>query len=118
MATWPPYSDAERLRRTIESIKPVKVIEVGGAEVLHLLERSAQAHIMLGLTSQRWDVCTEEGLLRAAGGVATDIHGNSISYLADSVCRGCIRGFVGSVEARLHNQLLSQIPESVREAMW
>ena len=118
VATWPPYSDEDKLRRTVESIKPTRVTEAGGAEVFHLLEHRAHAHIMLGLKSQRWDVCAEEGLLRAAGGVATDIHGNLISYGADSTCRDYIRGFVGSLDAKLHQRILAQVPESVKESMW
>ena len=118
VATWPPYSDEGKLRRTIESIKPAKVTEVGGAEVFHLLEHRAHAHIMVGLTSLRWDVCAGEGLLRAAGGVATNIHGNLLTYWADSASRKCICGFVGSLDVELHQQILAQVPQSVKETMW
>lgn len=118
VVTWPPYSDEDKLRSTLESIKPAKVTEAGGAEVFHLLEHRAHAHIMVGLKSQRWDVCAGEGLLRAAGGVATDIHGNPLSYWADDACREAICGFVGSLDVGLHRQILARVPPSVKETMW
>lgn len=117
VVTWPPYSNEDQLQKTIESVKPTSVIEAGGAEVFFLLEGRAHAHVMVGLMSQKWDMCAGEGLLRAAGGVATDIHGDALSYWADSACRECICGFIGSLDVELHRQILAQVPQSVKETL-
>lgn len=45
-----------------------------------LLEGKAHAYVFASKGCKKWDTCAPEGVLRALGGVLTDIHGKEYDY--------------------------------------
>ena len=80
VVTWPPYADPELLERTVVSIKPKSVVQVGGGEILMILDEKVDAYVFAGVQMQKWDTCASDAILSAAGGLMTDIYGNPMSY--------------------------------------
>lgn len=77
-----------------------RVLECGsvGLKCGLLAEGAADLYLHPGPRTQRWDSCAPEAVLRAAGGVLTDLAGDPIRY--DGVELQNLRGLVGcSLEA-------------------
>lgn len=51
-----------------------------GLKVGHIAERNADLYVHVSDRSSRWDACGPEAILRAAGGVFTDLSGNAFDY--------------------------------------
>jgi 3'-phosphoadenosine 5'-phosphosulfate (PAPS) 3'-phosphatase len=51
-----------------------------GFQVLLVLERRVHAYVHASRGCSLWDTCAPEAILKAGGGVLTDVFGNTISY--------------------------------------
>ncbi len=51
-------------------------------KVLLVLERRVHAYVHASRGCSLWDTCAPEAILKAGGGMLTDVFGNTISYLA------------------------------------
>jgi len=51
-------------------------------KVLLVLERRVHVYVHASLGCSLWDTCAPEAVLKAGGGMLTDVFGNTISYLA------------------------------------
>ena len=76
-----------------------RVIECGsvGLKCGLLAEGEADLYLHPGAKSQRWDSCAPEAMLRAAGGVLTDLRGEPYRY--DGTELANVRGLLGCAEA-------------------
>lgn len=117
VVTWPPYADPELLERTVVSIKPKSVVQVGGGEILMILDEKVDAYVFAGVQMQKWDTCASDAILCAAGGLMTDIYGNPMSYRADATCCDGACGLIGTMDWQLHSEILNQIPDSVKKSL-
>ena len=117
VVTWPPYAVPELLERTVASIKPESVIQVGGGEILMILDKKVDAYVYTGVQMQKWDTCASDAILCASGGILTDIHGNRLSYWADATCCDGACGLIGALDLQLHSQILGQVPDSVKKSL-
>lgn len=75
------HSDAI-VNKALDALNPDEIIRVGGAghKVMMLLEGKAHAYVFASKGCKRWDTCAPEGILRALGGIITDIHGRDYDY--------------------------------------
>lgn len=96
-------SRSHRSRKTDtirRSLGITRVLECGsvGLKCGLLAEGAADLYLHPGSKSQRWDSCAPEAVLRAAGGILTDLFGEPYRYDGDEL--GNLRGLVGcAVEA-------------------
>lgn len=51
-----------------------------GLKVGHIAEQNADLYVHVSDRSSRWDACGPEAILRAAGGVFTDLNGDAFDY--------------------------------------
>ncbi|CAF0788268.1 unnamed protein product [Rotaria sordida] len=67
----------------VNACQPTEVLQAGGCgyKVLLVLERRVHAYVHASRGCSLWDTCAPEAILRAAGGMLTDIQGNKILYL-------------------------------------
>lgn len=77
-----------------------------GVKVARLLSGEADAYIHPRGGPKLWDLCAPEAIVRAAGGVFTDQHGQAIDYATAEVAH--TRGMVVSGPA-LHGKLLDAV---------
>ena len=103
--------------KTIEAMKPDKILKAGGAgyKVMLLLEGTADAYVYASPGCKRWDTCACEALLEAVGGTLTDICGEHIEYdgQADSYVNNT--GVLGSLKDHSFN--VDLIPESIKTSL-
>lgn len=104
------------VQETIDAMCPTEILRVGGAghKVLLCLEGRASAYIFASPGCKKWDTCAPEALLKAAGGVLTDVHGNRYRYESD-VKRQNTGGVIAAY--RSHSFFLSKVPQSIKDAL-
>ena len=58
------------------------------SQVLLVLERRVHVYVHASRGCSLWDTCAPEAVLKAAGGMLTDVFGNTISYSAtdENIC--------------------------------
>ncbi|XP_066245955.1 3'(2'),5'-bisphosphate nucleotidase 1 [Euwallacea similis] len=102
--------------KTLETLKADEVIRVGGAghKVLLLLEGKAHAYVFASKGCKRWDTCAPEGVLRALGGVLTDIHGKEYDYSRD-VSYPNAQGVFATLKQVNHADLIAKIPRELKD---
>jgi len=103
--------------KTIEAMKPDKILKAGGAgyKVLLLLEGTADAYVFASPGCKRWDTCACEALLEAVGGTLTDVCGEHIEYDGDADSYVNKTGVLGSLKD--HGFYVDLIPESIKTSL-
>ncbi|XP_076260385.1 3'(2'),5'-bisphosphate nucleotidase 1 [Rhynchophorus ferrugineus] len=109
------HSDAI-VTKALEALNPDEIIRVGGAghKVMMLLEGKAHAYVFASKGCKRWDTCAPEGILRALGGVITDIHGRDYDYSKD-VSYPNAQGVFGTTKYVNHQTLIGKIPQDLKD---
>ena len=107
----------EAVEKTVKALNPTEFLKEGGCgnKVLMVLEGKAEAYIFPSRGTKRWDSCAGDGIVRAAGGMFTDIHGNDILYDCakdEAVNR---TGLLVTMDTELHKNIVSKIPQSVKD---
>lgn len=106
------------VQTVLDSLSPDEVLRVGGAgyKVLQLLEGKAHAYVFASAGCKKWDTCAPEAVLEASGGMLTDMLGRHYRYGKDvSFPNGS--GVLGTAAGVSHKDILSKIPDHVKEAM-
>ncbi|XP_025103656.1 3'(2'),5'-bisphosphate nucleotidase 1-like isoform X3 [Pomacea canaliculata] len=98
----------------VEACQPSSVLRVGGAghKVLLLIEGKVHAYVFASKGCKKWDTCSPEAILHAAGGRLTDLLGMPIPYHSQ-VAFGNSSGVLATVSN--HDWYVSQIPQDIRE---
>ncbi|CAF0724458.1 unnamed protein product [Adineta steineri] len=67
----------------VNACQPTEVLQAGGCgyKALLVLERRVHAYVHASRGCSLWDTCAPEAVLKAAGGMLTDVFGKGISYL-------------------------------------
>ena len=116
------YKDSESwdfVNRTIRSIlNPSELLCLGGAEILQVLDGKADVFVYPGSCWEMWDACALDGIVRAAGGCMTDVHGDQLQY--DPVQNeftgyALMSGVIATLCCDLHREIIVMVPEHVRE---
>jgi len=73
------------VEKSISLLKPKEVIKIGGAgyKALLLLQGKADVYVFPTPGTKKWDTCSPQACLEAAGGKMTDISGNNLLYTKD-----------------------------------
>jgi len=71
--------------KSIDLLKPKELIKIGGAgyKVLLLLQGKADVYVFPTEGTKKWDTCSPQVCLEAAGGTMTDMHGRRLPYTKD-----------------------------------
>ncbi len=77
-----------------------------GLKIGLIAENRAQVYTHLGSRTNLWDTCGPEAILRHAGGIVTDIHGEALRYDRSEIRNQ--RGVVASNNT-LHEQIIEAI---------
>lgn len=103
---------------SIEALKPNQVLRVGGAgnKVLLVIEGKAHVYLFPSAGCKKWDTCGPEAVLRANGGILTDIHGNDIRYDRD-VEHLNSTGVLAAVDRQVFDKCLQLIPPEVKHKL-
>lgn len=80
------------------------------------MEGKAHAYVFASKGTKKWDTCAPEAILTAAGGILTDMNGNSYDYSQDAVHEN-LRGVLATPQRVDHRELLNKIPQEVRDAL-
>ncbi|XP_077258004.1 3'(2'),5'-bisphosphate nucleotidase 1 [Temnothorax americanus] len=117
IATTRSHSDSI-VQSAIKSLEPDEVTRVGGAghKVILLLEGKAHAYVFASRGCKRWDTCAPEAILRAIGGVLTDLHGERYSYNRETTYVN-MRGILATAPGQSHQWYLSRIPDEVKQKL-
>ncbi|CAF3710549.1 unnamed protein product [Rotaria socialis] len=68
----------------VNACEPSEILQAGGCgyKVLLVLERRVHVYVHASRGCSLWDTCAPEAVLKAGGGMLTDVFGNKISYLS------------------------------------
>lgn len=80
-----------------------------------MIEGKAHAYVYASGGCKKWDTCGPEGVLEAAGGRFTDLHGNHYSYDKDAPYPDA-QGIFATAKGVDHAALLSKIPQDLKAA--
>jgi 3'(2'), 5'-bisphosphate nucleotidase len=103
----------EEMKKTIEMIDPVDIIRLGGAgnKVNRVALDEADSYVQPRPGLSFWDLCAPEVIVRAMGGLCTDMEGNRLSYGADMKPKlpGFVIGKSPLMHALIFKRLLSKL---------
>jgi 3'(2'), 5'-bisphosphate nucleotidase len=73
---------SEQVEKAIAKTNPSEVVRVGGAghKALLVLEGKVDVYLFASPGTKKWDTCAAEAIVRAIGGVMTDVHGKPFTY--------------------------------------
>lgn len=103
------------ITQSLEALQPCEVLRVGGAghKVLLVIEGKAHAYVFPSAGCKKWDTCGPEAVLRANGGILTDILGNDIMY-HKTVGFVNESGVLATVDRQIFDKCLTLIPPEVK----
>ncbi|XP_050070618.1 3'(2'),5'-bisphosphate nucleotidase 1 [Anopheles maculipalpis] len=106
------------VQSALDALAPDEILRVGGAgyKVLQLLEGKAHAYVFASAGCKKWDTCAPEAVLEANGGTLTDMLGRHYRYGKDASFPNS-SGVLGTVAGVSHDDILSKIPDTVKQAM-
>jgi len=99
------------IKATVDALKPTGVIGVGGAGHKAILIMEGEAHVYLHPSPgcKKWDTCAPEAVLRAMGGVLTDITGQPYKYNKDVVHMDAM-GVLATPNQQIHDDIVKDMP--------
>lgn len=103
---------------SLEALQPCQVMRVGGAghKVLLVIEGRAHAYVFPSAGSKKWDTCAPEAVLRATGGLLTDIHGNNLEYhKMVNLVNDC--GVLAAIDKQVFDKCVKLIPLHVKQQL-
>lgn len=103
---------------TLAALEPCQVLRVGGAghKVLLVIEGTAHAYVFPSAGCKKWDTCAPEAVLRANGGILTDVLGNDLLYHRD-VEHVNGSGVLAAIDRSIHEKCLRLIPPEVKHKL-
>ena len=107
----------ELVDQTVKSIDPAELLRFGGCgnKIVMVLEGKADAYVHPSVGTKKWDTCAGEAIVQAAGGIITDILGRPLPYETDPSKHKNKNGLIVAMHRPTHEELLSKIPEKVKE---
>jgi 3'(2'), 5'-bisphosphate nucleotidase len=95
----------EHLDAILEALGAGSVVPTGsaGVKAAKIAAGEADVYMQPGRAGKRWDACGPEAIVRAAGGIVTDVRGDAFEYASGALDNDL--GFVAT-NARLHDAVL------------
>lgn len=81
-----------------------------------LLEGKAHAYVYARAGCKKWDTCAPEGVLAAAGGKLTDVHGNHYQYHKDVEFVDA-QGIFATAKGVKHEELINKLPKELKDKL-
>ena len=105
----------KEIEASLKAMNPDEVLRAGGAgnKVLFVIEGKADAYVFPSSGCKKWDTCAPEAILRAKGGILTDILGRDITY-EKTVQHINSSGVLATRDEKTHDKCLSLIPQDVK----
>jgi len=102
----------------VDGCEPSFILRAGGCghKVMLILEGKAHAYVFGSPGCKKWDTAAPEAIVHAAGGLLTDVHGNTIPY-GPNCTRPNKSGVLAVAQKEKHSWYLNKIPQSVKEAL-
>lgn len=98
---------SDRLVSVIDAIAPAQRLRCGsvGVKAVRIAQRAADAYVNLHQPggAKLWDGCAPEAIVRASGGVTTDLQGNPIDYATTTL--ELVGGYVAT-NGHLHQSII------------
>ncbi|GBP24315.1 3'(2'),5'-bisphosphate nucleotidase 1 [Eumeta japonica] len=106
------------VEKALQAMNASQILRVGGAgyKVLQLLEGKASVYLFASPGCKKWDTCAPEAVLRATGGVLSDVRGRTYRYGA-AVPRPNAAGVLAAASPQLHADALQKIPVELKEKL-
>ena len=105
----------KQLDRTLDLLKPSKIIRAGGAgyKSLLVLEDVADSYLYPAPGCKRWDTAAPSAILKSVGGTLTDINGIEYDY-HKNVQHNNATGVLATKNLELHKWIVDSIPADVK----
>ena len=110
------YTDL--IRETEKALSPREALMVGGCghKTMMVVEGKVDAYVFPSLGTKKWDSCAGDALVRAVGGLMTDVRGELLRYDSWEEYRNRM-GLVVSMHRNTHQMIIEKIPQEVKEAL-
>lgn len=106
------------VENTINAMNPTTVMRVGGAgnKVMLVIEGRAHAYVFASPGCKKWDTCAPEAVLRASGGILSDISGQRIEYHSNVAHRNS-GGVLATSTTVDHQWYLDRVSSEVKQQL-
>lgn len=110
------YSDL--IRKTVEALKPREEIRLGGCghKSMMVVEGEVDAYVFPSPGTKKWDTCAVDAIVRAHGGLLTDVNGELLDYSSWDAYSNKM-GIVVTMCRETHQAVLDRIPQDVKDAL-
>tara|TARA_Y100001934_G_C12321143_1_gene760109 strand:- start:34 stop:861 length:828 start_codon:yes stop_codon:yes gene_type:complete len=108
---------SKNVQRFAESLKIDKTMPMGsvGLKVLRVAEAVADVYLTTSNQTKEWDACAPEAIIRAAGGLMTDLFGEPLRYNKRDVAM--TKGLLAS-NGPLHDASLRALEPILKDKGW
>ena len=110
------YTDL--IHQTVEAMKPKEVVRMGGCghKTMLVVEGGIDAYVFPNPGTKKWDTCAGDAIVRAAGGLMTDINGKRFDYSNWDSYQNKM-GLVVTMCKETHQTIINKIPKEVVKAL-
>lgn len=108
----------ELVRKTVEALKPRDEVRVGGCghKSMMVVEGKVDAYVFPSDGTKKWDTCAVDAIVRANGGLLTDVNGDLFDYSSWDAYRNKM-GLVVTMSKETHQAVLDRIPKDVKDEL-
>lgn len=112
------YSDLVEATVKALGVKRENEVRVGGCgnKTMMVVEGVVDAYVYPSPGTKKWDSCAGDAIVRANGGLMTDITGQPLDYGSWEAFRNK-EGLVVTMDRRTHDAVLAKIPQAVKTAL-
>lgn len=109
---------SELVKKTLAALNPREEIRVGGCgnKSMMVLEGKVDAYVFPSDGTKKWDTCAADAIVRANGGLLTDVNGDLLDYSSWDTYRNKM-GLVVTMCKETHQAVLDRIPQEVKDAL-
>ena len=108
----------ELVQRTVAALSPREEVRVGGCgnKSMMVVEGKVDAYVFPSDGTKKWDTCAADAIVRANGGLLTDVNGDTLDYSSWDTYRNKM-GLVVTMSRETHEAVLNRIPQDVKDAL-
>lgn len=110
------YTDL--VQKTVAALNPREQIRAGGCgnKTMMVLEGKVDAYVFPSPGTKKWDTCAADAIIRANGGLLTDVNGDPLDYSSWDAYRNKM-GLIVTMSREAHQAVLNRIPQDVKDAL-
>lgn len=109
---------SELVKKALAALKPREELRMGGCgnKSLLVVEGKVDAYVFPSDGTKKWDTCAVDAIVRANGGLLTDVNGDLLDYSSWDAYRNKM-GLVVTMCRETHQAVLDRIPQDVKDAL-